>query len=1514
MRKTLAFLALALVFSSIAPAWAAPDAQSVFFQTIMPSQSGDCTLRLSFQIGKTYYWKNGQIKGVAPDTTPAMGTAPEIKKGKTFLIIRYITSQVDATLEYWKKGSPQNKSKQDQVRIVTKQGKTIDLWIGNPMAKINGVSVSIDPTDSTGQIAPYIKGKGYTMLPLRFVGDNLGAKINWISSSTTAELIFTDEECLKKCCDFSVEPTEQISLCPGEEKSVNLAVKNLCQGKTVTLSFAPGVGIMTLDNLQITLEPNGVAILKVTLAMPTVMSDKAVFMLKVISDCGVEREIPVEAIFRDQQCLNECQWICGCIGKLTQSQDVVIVEFFEGCARKNQRNYIDSGSTKDLMLGLTLGQYVDKYGSNPCAQICVDEDGDIQAWRALPDRNPCCQDHVFAKLDLVDCTQKIATGLDPEGTRWVFDLSEFEGCDLFAIGKCYDFAGTTVRPKGISFSGSGLLEVSSVQEKDCQGAVLTGKVSIVQCKSNHPMAMIDTNDGKSVETELLCQSMRNADGRMIDCRQVREGDCITFTGYYSGDRFMACKGDILPCLSPLETVDCRLDSVVLESNALLSVKGFAGCKDEQITFTSPRMLGDDFSGYRNLLAYSVTGNYARLTVSGSMIVRWKPLLSGCGQCTEEQLFEIILAKQSDDSEKIVVVARNLDGRLVAFETGELSQVDASSVLAYKGTAKLSIDGNGKISGWKKLSGGCCFADQGRVVPSKKALAVSSIATETVASDGLKVSAELGDVELQQLKLKLSTQVNPWDSFQQYGASWISSDSSSVSDSIEYLQPFCVSECTSAKLKILCTSKTQIYLDDSKTPIGVSEGVAHPSDVFFTAPAGSHKLRFVQSKSAFPSMMFVLTGQLARDCKPLIYQISFGTDKTLESACAGQKKKYALLLSNTGDAAKTFSITPISVGLVINPSTVIIPPGGQDLVQVTILMPDNPEKSASFTFNFYLQVEGVSQPIFDFTIPYGQCDDCSLRSDNTLIILPEMCPDDSTKIEVNLKNSCAKELPLKASSDDKMLELPNSEMILKAEDSLAFNVVFKMPAKTDSKYLFASFCLKSEDKVVVSYDIVAMFKDEDQCCCDFGVELVTRFVAEQTMSPGETFTYDYVIKNKCTAKKLNFSVSKGDNIIAITPETFIIDGGKSMPMQVKVMMPEKKAEYASFSFAVACDCGKKINIGFTVKYKQQAVCCDYSVGFTQDIPQPLMLEPDTQYVFSMGVKNKCENVTLSATVIGMDYVQGVDPEKLIIGPEQIAGFRLLVKMPPCTQGQIVTFRFKVIVDGCDEKIYEIPASCGTQMANCCDYDISDVDSQLQNLKICPGETKTIKLALVNKCKDRSLTGSIRGGEGISVDPPNFTIQAGKSIYIYITITMPKNATIGSTYTFAFMVTIPGCTNRKYSFDVVCTNCGNEPEECCDFTLNLISNPPSCVTPGKSFELTFELCNKCSKSMQFAISGTGINSGVLAVGANSCVRFTVSFFVSQNASGTYQAKMSVMVSSLTGCSGKGKQFEATLRVCN
>lgn len=1515
MRKLLVFLVLVQLLSGFGQVRNAIAVDNALFTPLSPSQSEDCTLRLSFQIGKTYYWKNGVIKGVAPDTTPPMGTAPEIKKGKTFLIIRYITSEAGAKLEYWKKGSAQNKSKQDQVRISTKQGNVIDLWIGNPMAKVNGVPVAIDPTDSTGQVAPYIKGSGYTMLPLRFIGNNLGATINWISASMTAELIFIDEDCQKRCCDFSIQPAEEISLCPGQEKSVSLIVKNLCQAKKLGLSFSPGTGIQSLDTNQISVEPKESALLKVTLAMPVVMSDKAVFILKVTTDCGVERDVPIVAIFRDQQCQNDCQWLCGCIGKLTVSGESLIVEFFEGCAKKNQSNFIDTGSSKDLILGLTFAQYSDKYGSMTCVQICVDDDGDIQAWKAMPDRNPCCQDHVFATLDSVDCNLKIATGIDPEGTRWVFDLSEFDGCDVFGVGKSYDFSGTTVRPKGIAFSSSGLLEVSSIQAKDGQGAVLEGKLAIVQCTSNPAMAIVDTADGKSVEVQLLFQSMRNPDGRIIDCRQAREGECIRLVGYFQGEVFIACKGDILPCDSSFETLECKVESVVQETNALLTVNTVVGCTDEKRTFSSPKMLGDDMQGFKNLLSYSISGNYARLLVSDNRIIRWKPLLTGCGKCQEEQLFEIVYASKAENSGKIVVVARNLDGRLVTFESNRLDKTNALSIVSYKGVAKISFDQTQKMSGFRTISGVCCLAGQGRIVPSKKSLSFSSVATEVQKGNVSTLSKELDDVELQQLKANLQTPFNPWESFAQYGAGWIGPDQGTQGDSVVFEQSFCVQTCTDSRLKILCTAKTQVFFDDGKTPIGVVDGISHVSEVFISNIAtGKHTLKFVQDKSAFQGLIFVLLGQKSDNCKPSSFQVSFGTDKTLAPVCELGKRKYALTVSNTSDTSRKFSITPVSVGLLINPSTITIAPDTEELVQLTILMPENKDKLDQAEFTFLIQADEFAPQAIDFSIPYGQCDSCSLSTDNTLIILPAMCKDDSTKIEVKLTNSCLKELVLSAKTNDKLLELPIQDLKIDANGSASMVVSFKMPARNSSRFLFTGFNLESEGKTIISYDIVAIFKNEAECCCDFEVVLQTNFVAEQTMEPGETFTYDYLVKNKCQGRNLNFAVSRGENIISTSPEKFTLSDSKTMPLQVKVMMPEKKAEYAKFSFAVACDCGKVANIGFMVRYKPQELCCDYEVGLMQNLPQPFMLEPGTEYVLGVGIKNKCRSVTLSASISIGDNILAVDPQRLVIGPGQIAGFKLLLKMPQCTQGQTFVFTFTVTVDGCDSKTYEIPAACGSQMGNCCEYDITDTGHELENLKLCPGQTRSIKLTLTNKCKDRTLSGTLAGGANVKVEPPSFTIEAGKSIYITITITMPLEAAIGSQLSFAFMVTVPGCTNRKYTINASCVSCGEDPNECCDFTLSMISKLPSCVVPGSTFELMFELCNNCQKEMVINITGQNISGGTIAIGANTCVRFRIMFTVPKNATGAFQVKMTALLTSPSGCIGKGKMFEASVQICN
>ncbi|HEY9058916.1 MAG TPA: sugar-binding protein [Pseudobacteroides sp.] len=56
------------------------------------------------------------------------------------------------------------------------EGKKVELWVGKNSALIDNSIVLIDPTNK--ESAPFIS-KGRTYLPLRFVSECLGLKVNW---------------------------------------------------------------------------------------------------------------------------------------------------------------------------------------------------------------------------------------------------------------------------------------------------------------------------------------------------------------------------------------------------------------------------------------------------------------------------------------------------------------------------------------------------------------------------------------------------------------------------------------------------------------------------------------------------------------------------------------------------------------------------------------------------------------------------------------------------------------------------------------------------------------------------------------------------------------------------------------------------------------------------------------------------------------------------------------------------------------------------------------------------------------------------------------------------------------------------------------------------------------------------------------------------------------------------------------------------------------------------------------
>ncbi|MEW6182131.1 MAG: stalk domain-containing protein [Bacillota bacterium] len=117
-----------------------------------------------FSIDKlTFYVDN------APRT---MDAAPLIREGRTLLPVRYVAEALGAAVDW----DPAQK------KATVKSGnKTIELWVGKSTAMVNGAVKSIDAENA--KVTPVVVPPGRTMLPLRFIMENLGCKVDWDATS-----------------------------------------------------------------------------------------------------------------------------------------------------------------------------------------------------------------------------------------------------------------------------------------------------------------------------------------------------------------------------------------------------------------------------------------------------------------------------------------------------------------------------------------------------------------------------------------------------------------------------------------------------------------------------------------------------------------------------------------------------------------------------------------------------------------------------------------------------------------------------------------------------------------------------------------------------------------------------------------------------------------------------------------------------------------------------------------------------------------------------------------------------------------------------------------------------------------------------------------------------------------------------------------------------------------------------------------------------------------------------------
>lgn len=152
---------------------------------------------LEFRIGSdTMYERNEKIE------THTLETAPYTKNGRTMVPVRIISERFGAEVGW--DGEKQEVS-------IKKDGKEIILTIGSDVARVNGEEITLDA-------APEEIG-GRTMVPVRFISENLGMNVKYIAP--TEHVYITNEEPIMTVNGEDIFADTFISLLPNLGVNIN---------------------------------------------------------------------------------------------------------------------------------------------------------------------------------------------------------------------------------------------------------------------------------------------------------------------------------------------------------------------------------------------------------------------------------------------------------------------------------------------------------------------------------------------------------------------------------------------------------------------------------------------------------------------------------------------------------------------------------------------------------------------------------------------------------------------------------------------------------------------------------------------------------------------------------------------------------------------------------------------------------------------------------------------------------------------------------------------------------------------------------------------------------------------------------------------------------------------------------------------------------------------------------------------------------------------------------------------
>ncbi|MGE5396972.1 MAG: fibronectin type III domain-containing protein [Chitinophagales bacterium] len=136
-----------------------------------PQNPATGTTILRFFLNNTKYYINDKVS--------SMDAAPISKYSRTLLPVRYVATPLGADVSW----EPINQ------KVTVKLGNIVlELWVNKNTARVNGIEKRIDPDNSS--VVPITVPPGRTMLPLRFIAENLGCDVDWDQIAQEAKVTY----------------------------------------------------------------------------------------------------------------------------------------------------------------------------------------------------------------------------------------------------------------------------------------------------------------------------------------------------------------------------------------------------------------------------------------------------------------------------------------------------------------------------------------------------------------------------------------------------------------------------------------------------------------------------------------------------------------------------------------------------------------------------------------------------------------------------------------------------------------------------------------------------------------------------------------------------------------------------------------------------------------------------------------------------------------------------------------------------------------------------------------------------------------------------------------------------------------------------------------------------------------------------------------------------------------------------------------------------------------------------